>query len=77
MTAAERRWRMVNAHLTANSETVAHRGEAHAEEESPYYSWLEDYLERLEGKDAYREFQEHHCRAHDEYYYALMASLMA
>ena len=68
---------MTNAKTTADSETVA-RDEAHAEEERRYYySWLEDYLERLEGKDAYREFQEHHRNAHDEYYYALMASLMA
>jgi len=31
----------------------------HAEEnEYRYYTWLEDYLERLEGKEAYREFQD-------------------
>jgi hypothetical protein len=40
-----------------------------------YYSWLEDYLERLEGKEAYREFQEGHCG--DPKYYALVASLAA
>ncbi|MDQ3966570.1 MAG: hypothetical protein M3246_09015 [Actinomycetota bacterium] len=68
---------MANATTTADGETVA-RDEVHAEEERRYYySWLEDYLERLEGKDAYREFQEHHCNARDEYYYALMASLSA
>ncbi len=66
---------MVNV-ITVNSEPVVH-SEARTEQESLYYTWLEDYLERLEGKDAYREFQEHHHSAHDEYYYALMASLMA
>jgi hypothetical protein len=39
------------------------------------YSWLEDYLERLDGKDAYREFQEWHRDAPE--YYALVASLSA
>ena len=29
-----------------------------AEYEYRRYSWLEDYLERLEGKEAYREFQD-------------------
>ena len=48
------------------------------EERCCYYSWLEDYFERLEGKDAYRESQEHHLDARDEYYYnALIASLLA
>ena len=27
------------------------------EHEYRYYSWLRDYLQRLEGKEAYREFQ--------------------
>ncbi len=48
---------------------------AHAEEECRYYSWLQDYLERLEGKEAYREFQERHYGSHK--YYALIASLAA
>jgi hypothetical protein len=39
------------------------------------YSWLEDYLERLEGKEAYREFQERHYDTPE--YYALVASLSA
>ena len=47
----------------------------HAVEGGHYYSWLEDYLERLEGKEAYREFQE--CRSDDPKYYALVASLAA
>lgn len=47
----------------------------HAEEKCRYYSWLEDYLERLEGKEAYREFQER--RYDDPEYYALVASLAA
>ena len=44
-----------------------------AEEHS--YSWLVDYLERLEGKEAYREFQERCCE--DPEYYTLVASLAA
>jgi hypothetical protein len=40
-----------------------------------YYSWLEDYLERLEGKEAYRTFQDH--RYEDPDYYVLVASLAA
>ena len=47
------------------------------EERCCYYSWLEDYFERLEGKDAYRAFQEQHLDARDEYYYTLIASLLA
>jgi hypothetical protein len=50
--------------------------QAHAEEKCRYYSWLEDYLERLDGKEAYREFQEG-CRDDPEYYDALVASLAA
>ena len=29
---------------------------AHAKERCRYYSWLEDYLQRLEGKETYRKF---------------------
>ena len=47
----------------------------HAVEGGHYHSWLEDYLERLEGKEAYREFQER--RSDDPKYYALVASLAA
>jgi uncharacterized NAD(P)/FAD-binding protein YdhS len=47
----------------------------HPEEERHYYTWLEDYLERLEGKEAYREFQAHHGGTPG--YYALVASLAA
>jgi hypothetical protein len=47
------------------------------EEHCCYYSWLEDYFERLEGKDACREFQEHHLGAREEYRYALIGSLLA
>ena len=51
-------------------------GEIHAREQCRYYySWLEDYLERLEGKEAYRKFQDH--RYEDPDYYALVASLAA
>lgn len=58
--------------ITTGSEAAAYRDSA--EEERPY-TWLEDYLERLEGKDAYREFQER-CYGTSEYY-ALAASLAA
>ncbi len=47
----------------------------HAEEECRHYSWLEDYLEGLEGKEAFREFQER--REDMPEYYTLVASLMA
>jgi hypothetical protein len=47
----------------------------HAKEKHHYYSWLEDYLERLEGKEAYREFQD--CYYGTPEYYALVASLAA
>ena len=47
----------------------------YSEERCHYYSWLEDYLVRLNGKDAYREFQERCC--HDPEYYTLVASLAA
>jgi hypothetical protein len=54
---------------------LAVREKLYNAEECQYYSWLEDYLERLEGKDAYREFQE---RTYDDpEYYALVASLAA
>ncbi len=54
---------------------IAACDKAHAEEGCHYYSWLEDYLERLEGKEAYRDFQEH--LSSDPNYYALVASLSA
>ncbi len=47
----------------------------HTNERCPYYSWLEDYLERLEGKEAYREFQQRYHGTPE--YYALMESLAA
>jgi hypothetical protein len=54
---------------------IAACDKAHAEEGCHYYSWLEDYLERLGDKEAYRDFQE---RSHDDpEYYALVASLAA
>ena len=39
------------------------------------YTWLEDYLERLEGKEAFRAFQDSSCSRPE--YYALVASLAA
>ena len=51
------------------------RRKTHAEDESRQYSWLEDYLEELEGKEARSDLQE---RCHDTpEYYTLVASLMA
>ena len=52
---------------------VAACEKAHGEVGCHYYSWLEDYLKRLEGKEAYREFQEP--LSSDPNYYALVASL--
>jgi hypothetical protein len=43
------------------------------EEKCTCYCWLEDYLQRLEGKEAYREFQER--EFNDPEYYVLVASL--
>ena len=45
------------------------------EERCRYYSCLADYLEQLEGKEAYREFQERN--NDDPEYYTLVASLAA
>ena len=60
--------------MTADAKTVTRE----EEERYCYYSWLEDYFERLDGKDAYREFQKEYLDRCDEYYYnALIASLMA
>jgi hypothetical protein len=59
----------------AKMTNVAACEKTHAEEGCHRYSWLEDYLERLEGKEAYREFQER--RYNDPEYYALVASLAA
>ena len=51
------------------------RSKTHAEDECRHYSWLEDYLEELEGKELRSDLQE---RCHDmPEYYALVASLMA
>jgi hypothetical protein len=54
---------------------VAACDKSRSEEGCHYYSWLEDYLERLEGKEAYREFQEG--RHDDAGYYALVVSVAA
>jgi hypothetical protein len=61
--------------LLQMAKDVAACDKTHADEGCHYYSWLEDYLERLGGKEAYRDFQE---RSHDDpEYYALVASLAA
>ena len=60
----------------ARMTTIAACDKTHAEEERRHcYSWLEDYLERLECKEAYREFQESRCD--DSGYYALVVSVAA
>jgi len=51
------------------------KSKAYTEEECRHYSWLENHLEGLEGKEAYRDFQEH-CH-HMPDYYTLVTSLMA
>ena len=62
------------ANVPADGATAA-RTETYAEAERCYYSWLEDYLERLEGKDEYRRFQDHPDYTHE--YSVLVASLLA
>ncbi len=54
---------------------VAACEKAHSEVGCHYYSWLEDYLKRLEGKEANRELRER--LSSDPNYYALVASLAA
>ena len=49
--------------------------ETYAKDKCHYYSWLEDYLKRLEGKKTYTEFQERCCDTPE--YYALVASSAA
>jgi hypothetical protein len=44
--------------VAQGSDTTACEG-AHTEE-ARRYTWLEDYLDRLVGKDDCREFQEHY-----------------
>jgi hypothetical protein len=55
---------------------VAPRYKTHVvEEKYCYCSWLDDCVERLEGKEAYTEFQERYYGMPE--YYALVESLMA
>jgi len=56
---------------TAAGNTEAACKTAPAEEEQSPHSWLEDYLDRLEGKEAREEY----CDSYE--YCALMASLLA
>jgi hypothetical protein len=51
------------------------RNKTHTEGEYQSFSWLEDYLEQLEGKEALRDFQERYYDTPE--YYELLASLMA
>jgi hypothetical protein len=53
--------------------TTAYEGTSTQEAFS--YTWLEDYLERLEGKEAFRAFQDRYGSMPE--YYALVASLAA
>jgi hypothetical protein len=46
------------ASVAQRSDTTVYE-DAHAEGERRY-TWLEDYLDRLAGKDDYRAFQERH-----------------
>jgi hypothetical protein len=62
--------------VAPGSDTRAYDEDAHqAEGERHYYTWLEDYLERLVGKDAHREFQERYYGTPE--YYTMVASLAA
>jgi hypothetical protein len=69
-----RRWEMAHA-WTAADEAVASDKFPAEEERRCYYSWLENYLEQLEGKEAYLRFQERYYSTPE--YYALVASLAA
>ena len=60
---------------TAVDEAVASDKFTAEEERRCYYSWLENYLEQLEGKEAYLRFQERYYSTPE--YYALVASLAA
>jgi len=56
--------------IAVGNTEAACKNARHEEEQSPH-SWLEDYLDRLEGKEAREEY-------YDSYEYcALMASLLA
>ena len=59
--------------IATGSDTMAYQ-DAHAKGERHCYTWLEDYFERIAGKDAYREFQER-CYGTPEYY--TMVALLA
>jgi hypothetical protein len=55
------------------SDTTVYEG-AHTEGKRRY-AWLEDYLDRLAGKDDYREFQERYYGTPE--YYTVAASFAA
>jgi hypothetical protein len=54
---------------------VAACRKSYSAEKGQHYSWLEDYLERLESKETHAKFQDH--RYEDSDYYVLVASLAA
>ncbi|HET7272629.1 MAG TPA: hypothetical protein VFI90_16270 [Rubrobacter sp.] len=54
---------------------TADRNNTHAEDEGQYSLRLEDYLTQLEGREAWREFQERYLDKPG--YYELLASLLA
>jgi hypothetical protein len=70
--------RLDRRRITAEREPVTNavdRNRTRTEASGQDFSWLEDYLEHLEGKEAWRDFQEGHYDSPE--YYALLASLMA
>jgi hypothetical protein len=67
-----RRWEVAYA-WTADDEIVASDKSSAEEDRRCYYSWLENYLKQLEGKEAYIQFQERYYSTPE--YYALVASL--
>jgi hypothetical protein len=61
--------------IAPGSDTTAYDEDAHDTEGECHYTWLEDYLERLAGKDDYREFRERYYGTPE--YYTMVASLAA
>ena len=59
--------------VAQGNDTTAYE-DPHTEGES-LYTWLEDYLDRLAGKDDFRAFQEHHYGTPE--YYMMVASFAA
>ena len=60
--------------VASGSDTTAYE-DAHDAEGERHYTWLEDYLARLGGKDEHRVFQERYYGTPE--YYTMVASLAA